>query len=54
MDTDQMKQATYALLRELGVSHGEALTEYLEQAWQRRKVEEAAALQAWANWILPG
>ena len=43
MDTDQMKQErTYALLRELGVPHAEALTEYLMQAWQQ-KVEEAAA-----------
>jgi len=44
MDTDQMKQdTTYALLRELGVPHAEALTEYLVQAWRQQEAEEAAA-----------
>ena len=44
MDTDQVKQErTYALLRELGVPHAEALTEYLVQAWRQQKAEKAAA-----------
>jgi hypothetical protein len=44
MDTDQIKQeTTYALLRDLGVPHAEALAEYLVQAWRQPKVEKAAA-----------